>query len=429
MKFIVYIILSCVITNLILSQNSNQNFFHPYSNKIIISSEVGFTHLYSDFDYSKPQFLGRGSIEYFFSSKSLTAFGLRILGGVSSLSANSRIVDEIAVDSEFQTDLFFLGAGFSFARKWGYSVINFGATISHIRINPKDGNGNLLPNNLIRKYDQNHMKYSLESSIRFIITDHWSINLGISYNITNTDYIDDVKINENNDNFIYSFIGFSLFHGGDIDSDNDGITDNKDLCPDTPNNIKVDSYGCPPDSDNDDVPDYMDECTNTPRNVLVTEFGCPTDSDGDGIPDYLDRCPNTLAQMKVDSLGCPILDKIKDEETSGIQPITEINSTENTDSLIQKIDLDTESGYNFAAEKMLKDLFFTDGRLYCFQVGSFKKIEEAEREVSKYKEEGHNAFIIKADPFGNNEIWFRVRIGYFGSLQEAKDYKIQMDIK
>ena len=35
------------------------------------------------------------------------------------------------------------------------------------------------------------------------------------------------------------------------DADGDGVTDNLDLCPDTPLGIAVDEAGCPIDSDND----------------------------------------------------------------------------------------------------------------------------------------------------------------------------------
>ena len=91
-----------------------------------------------------------------------------------------------------------------------------------------------------------------------------------------------------------------------IDSDNDGVADTKDFCPNTPANVKVDDRGCPVDSDNDGVPDYKDKCPNTPANVKVDDRGCPVDSDNDGVPDYLDKCPNTPKDFKVDKNGCPV---------------------------------------------------------------------------------------------------------------------------
>jgi len=60
------------------------------------------------------------------------------------------------------------------------------------------------------------------------------------------------------------------------------------------------------DSDNDGVADYLDKCPNTPAGVKVDKNGCAIDSDNDGVPDYLDKCPNTPAGMKVNKNGCAI---------------------------------------------------------------------------------------------------------------------------
>lgn len=60
------------------------------------------------------------------------------------------------------------------------------------------------------------------------------------------------------------------------------------------------------DSDGDGVPDDRDLCPGTPAGVAVDARGCPLDSDGDGVPDYLDKCPNTAAGVTVDKDGCPI---------------------------------------------------------------------------------------------------------------------------
>ena len=91
-----------------------------------------------------------------------------------------------------------------------------------------------------------------------------------------------------------------------IDSDKDGVPDNLDKCPGTPEGVKVDSDGCPLDSDKDGVPDYLDNCPNTPIGVKVDDKGCPLDEDKDGVPDYLDKCPGTPSSaLYVDKNGCP----------------------------------------------------------------------------------------------------------------------------
>lgn len=96
-----------------------------------------------------------------------------------------------------------------------------------------------------------------------------------------------------------------------LDSDHDGVADNRDKCPDTPQGVAVDIIGCPLDTDGDRVADYLDKCPGTPAGVAVDASGCPLDSDKDGVADYLDKCPGTPLGVTVDAVGCP-LDTDKD---------------------------------------------------------------------------------------------------------------------
>ena len=74
--------------------------------------------------------------------------------------------------------------------------------------------------------------------------------------------IDDIKVdNIKKDNIV-------------LDSDNDNVNDENDLCPDTPLGVEVDKTGCPFDSDADGVYDYKDRCSNTPLRAKVDKFGC-----------------------------------------------------------------------------------------------------------------------------------------------------------
>ena len=58
------------------------------------------------------------------------------------------------------------------------------------------------------------------------------------------------------------------------DRDKDGVTDNKDRCPDEPGSTKND--GCPvTDRDGDGVPDATDRCPDTPG--PASNYGCPED--------------------------------------------------------------------------------------------------------------------------------------------------------
>jgi hypothetical protein len=37
--------------------------------------------------------------------------------------------------------------------------------------------------------------------------------------------------------------------------------------------------------------------------------------------------------------------------------------------------------------------------------------------------DGHKAFVIETYSFNNSQVWYRVRIGYFNTLEEARIYK------
>ncbi len=115
------------------------------------------------------------------------------------------------------------------------------------------------------------------------------------------------------------------------DSDGDGVPNDKDKCPDEPGPKQFE--GCPwKDRDGDGIHDMQDACADLwgvasnagcPRDdidrdgivgaadkcpdqpgTLATQ-GCPNiDSDGDGIIDGLDRCPDRPG--RIDNEGCPI---------------------------------------------------------------------------------------------------------------------------
>jgi OmpA-OmpF porin, OOP family len=106
--------------------------------------------------------------------------------------------------------------------------------------------------------------------------------------------------------YIEPSIGLTYMLGKAKDSDNDGVSDKKDKCPNTPLGAIVDLTGCPLDTDGDGVYDGLDKCPNTPKGAIVDITGCPLDTDKDGVYDGLDKCPNTPVGCLVDKAGCPI---------------------------------------------------------------------------------------------------------------------------
>ncbi len=59
------------------------------------------------------------------------------------------------------------------------------------------------------------------------------------------------------------------------------------------------------DADKDGIADEYDECPNTPEGVAVNIKGCEKDSDNDGVVDSKDQCPNSPKEFTVDGFGCP----------------------------------------------------------------------------------------------------------------------------
>lgn len=83
-------------------------------------------------------------------------------------------------------------------------------------------------------------------------------------------------------------------------------------------------------------------------------------------------------------------------------------------------DEESENG----SETSPRNLVFTDGSKYSFQASSWKNKSVAEGEVKRLKNEGHNAFIVEAIVKGVTR--YRVRIGYFNSLDETEAYMKKM---
>ncbi|MCX7875577.1 MAG: SPOR domain-containing protein [Melioribacteraceae bacterium] len=62
---------------------------------------------------------------------------------------------------------------------------------------------------------------------------------------------------------------------------------------------------------------------------------------------------------------------------------------------------------------------FSDGSKFVFQVSSWKNKAKAESEVRKLKAKGFDAFIVEANIPERGGKWYRVRVGYYNSIDEA----------
>jgi len=178
------------------------------------------------------------------------------------------------------------------------------------------------------------------AGINFRLSPVVSLNLQETFMFTNNDSRDGIVSGKKED-YLMHMAGLTFNFGSKKDADNDGVSDSRDKCPDTPAGVAVDKTGCPLDRDKDGVADYLDTCPDLAGTVLlngcpdkdndgvadaedrcpdvkgtVALKGCP-DADNDGVADIDDKCPNSIPGSRVDATGCA-LDNDKDGVTNDI---------------------------------------------------------------------------------------------------------------
>lgn len=121
----------------------------------------------------------------------------------------------------------------------------------------------------------------------FFISDNWIINASTSYRSSSE---------KGSYNHLQHVVGFSYVFGAQ-DTDQDGVSDKKDVCPEIPGLKEFE--GCP-DTDGDGIPDNKDVCPEEAGSAELN--GCP-DSDGDGVADKDDACPDAAGSAEMN--GCP----------------------------------------------------------------------------------------------------------------------------
>ncbi|NOX18539.1 MAG: outer membrane beta-barrel protein [Chlorobi bacterium] len=312
------ILLNIILAASIFSQtnNSSELFFYK---KIVLSVEGGFTSTFSDYKNSEAKFILDLSAEYYFFKFKRHEFGARITTGFGSLGGS----DNYRFSKEFSTDLYSITIAGNYSYRFHKKFFPFVSLgFAHIWFDPRDDNGNRLPNNSQNIYSRADWNLVFILGLKYRLLNYLTVNATFAYHNAFTDWLDDFNSGSSNDSFSKLTFGVSyllsenkIFPSSALpggvnekikDSDSDGVADANDKCPDTLPGVKVDGFGCPKDADKDLVPDYLDHCPDTPYGVKVDFTGCPIDSDGDGIPDYLDVCPDTPKGALVDNSGCPM---------------------------------------------------------------------------------------------------------------------------
>lgn len=283
-----------------LPQSLQKKVYHPFTGTLVFTMEGGATYGLTDYKDFSLDYLGKGMIEYFLPTYSKSSFGLRLYSGAGYLKGK----DKTLIPAEYRTDIKLAGGGVVYTLSLGEAVFPYvfaGATYTWF--SPKGANGETLNK---FTYKKSELDYNAEFGMRILLTDNLTMNFSGGIQLSPNDYFDDKFYGTSKDAMLVGSMGFSFSFFGEQDSDEDGVVDSKDLCPNTPNRLKVDLFGCPIDSDKDGVPDYLDKCPDTPEKVKVDKKGCPLDTDNDGVPDYVDICSNTPKGVLVDEFGCPL---------------------------------------------------------------------------------------------------------------------------
>ena len=157
----------------------------------------------------------------------------------------------------------------------GYGMSNFGKDTDAEGLFPSTGAGRT---------------YIGGAGLNYELSSNWILNVSTSYRSSSE---------KGSYNHLQHVVGFSYVFGAQ-DTDNDGVSDKKDVCPEVPGLKEFD--GCP-DTDGDGIPDNKDAC---PEDAGPAELnGCP-DADGDGIADKDDACPEAAGSVEMN--GCPDTD-------------------------------------------------------------------------------------------------------------------------
>jgi opacity protein-like surface antigen len=162
----------------------------------------------------------------------------------------------------------------------------------------------------VTNYKRNTITIPIGAGLKFKVNEKISLNVGATYNLTMTDWIDNIK-RGGNDNYVFANVSVHYCFSQPYD-DSEERYKGVDFS-------SIDKT----DSDGDGVTDENDNCSATPKGVKIDGHGCPIDGDEDGIPDYRDKEPLTKIGAMVDENGVTITDKIIAEKNKADTLATE----------------------------------------------------------------------------------------------------------
>ncbi len=281
-----------------------------------------------------------------------------------------------------------------------------------IRESNKDGFG---------KYQERAWAIPVGAGALMKLTDRFDFKIGIQYYFTSTDYIDGISNKsvgyragtKQKDNFVYTSFALQYdlvikkknkadtlsdeyFEGVDWlaidkdDYDKDGVRDWDDKCHGTPENVKVDAFGCPYDDDNDGVPNYADDEPGTAAGVAVNMHGEGlTDEYWQNWYDQYNDSGNVTNQQVVENYYAQ---KTKTDSTGTSNGKTEASKSDK----IYTVELARYSGPvpNEDMAKLLsigdvKSTMLPDNTTVMYTAGNYKEIQNAVKRRDEFILEGN----------------------------------------
>lgn len=138
-------------------------------------------------------------------------------------------------------------------------------------------------------YSRNTFYLPLQIGTLFKLSYNFDLNIHLYYNMSFTDYMDNLK-SGGNDSWYGVAAGIRYTFRKKPSDPFKGVYRQIDLG----------------DEDGDGVIDYLDNCLGTPKGIAVNGNGCPDDSDNDGFADYRDKEKRSDKKAVVDVEGVTI---------------------------------------------------------------------------------------------------------------------------
>lgn len=252
--------------------------------------------------------------------------------------------------------------------------------------------------------------------------------------------------------------------GCPFDEDGDGVPDYKDKCPGTPIGVEVNSFGCAPEVNKKELPEKVTmtitgnvlfevgksqilpdakaqlmEMVSVIKKQPASRWLIAGHTDNTGSYQNNKRLSLARANSVADFLIQNGVNRSQLEVTGNgpDNPVAD-NSTESGRAMNRRVTIDYIDGdfnqmniqqpkpvtgimhYDSANERHVGNMIFTDGNTYVFQVASFRTRSQAERIVQSLNNAGEKAFIIEANVPELDGTWYRVRVGFYQTLYEAK---------